>query len=219
MEEQYQEMAAQLRKPQGENGLKTGEWMNTGNNQMIHDTLRVVDPSGTDQLLEIGMGSGSFVPEILEKSAAINYTGVDYSEVMVAEAERHNAGGIARGHARFLLADANALPFPDASFNKVFSVNTIYFWGNETRVLAELKRVLMPEGKLILALRPKHQTEKYPFTKYGFKLFSKEDVSTLLVENGFSVLNCIENQEPDFELNGEVMKMENLIVVAERSQS
>jgi hypothetical protein len=57
-------------------------------------------------------------------------------------------------------------------------------------------------------------TEKYAFTKYGFNLFSKEDVVKLLSDNSFSVIDAIENLEPDFDMHGEIMKMENVIVVA-----
>ncbi len=215
-EHELQEMAAQLRKPQGENGLKTGTWMNVGNNQMIHDTLAVLNANGTDQILEIGMGSGFFVSEILEKSTGINYTGIDYSELMVEEAKKNNNDFIATHQAVFIHADAGDLPFSDARYTKIFTVNTIYFWGDEVRVLRELNRVLTPEGKLVIAFRPKRLIEHYPFTKYGFKLFAKEDVAALLTQNGFVVDEIKEHTEPDFELNGEPMEMGNVVVLAHK---
>jgi ubiquinone/menaquinone biosynthesis C-methylase UbiE len=188
--------------------------MNRGNTQMNMDTLQIVDAVANDAILEIGMGNGFFVYKIAENHSSVKYTGADFSEVMVAEAQRINAEWINKGQATFILSDAIALPFSNSSFNKIFTINTIYFWEDAVKILAELKRVLLPKGKLIIALRPKRLMQNYPFTKYGFAMFSKEEVVQLLTQNGFTVTQSIENQEPDFDLKGETIKMENLIVEA-----
>jgi ubiquinone/menaquinone biosynthesis C-methylase UbiE len=213
-EQSLQQIAAQLRRPTGQEGINTGDWMNRGNTQMNMDTLQIVDAVANDAILEIGMGNGFFVYKIAEKHSSVKYTGADFSEVMVAEAQRINAEWINKGQATFILSDAIALPFSNSSFNKIFTINTIYFWEDAVKILAELKRVLLPKGKLIIALRPKRLMQNYPFTKYGFAMFSKEEVVQLLTQNGFTVTQSLENQEPDFDLKGETIKMENLIVEA-----
>ncbi len=213
-EQQLQLRAAQLRKPQGEYGIATGEWMSKGNQHIIRDTLSILNAEADDSILEIGMGNGFFVNEILSKHPSITYTGCDYSELMIEESEKINAEWITKGQAKFTLSNVTSLPFFNNLFNKIFTINTIYFWDNEIKVLNELKRVLQPNGKLIIGFRPKHMTEKYAFTKYGFNLFSKKDVVKLLSDNGFTVTDAIENKEPDFELQGETMKMKNVIIVA-----
>lgn len=210
------QMAAQLRKPAGEEGIKTGEWMNKGNVYINEDTIAVVQPEAYDTILEAGMGNGFFVSKILAQHPSIHYIGCDFSDIMVAEAERINESWIRNGQARFVLANMTTMPFDDAVFNKVFTINTIYFWEEAVAVLSEIKRVLHPSGKFILTLRPKHLMEKYPFTQYGFKMFSKEDVCTLLQQNGFTVAEVHEKQEPDFDLNGEMIAIESLIVVAQK---
>jgi hypothetical protein len=68
--------------------------------------------------------------------------------------------------------------------------------------------------KLIIGFRPKHQTGKYPFTKYGFNQFSKTDVDKLLSDNAFSIARIFENREPDIDLNGQIINMENVVVLA-----
>lgn len=211
-EQSYQNLAAQLRQPTGEAGIKTGEWMNRGNVHINLDTLEIVNAIAGDTILEIGMGNGFFVKEILNKSSKIKYTGADFSEVMVAEAKRINEEWIKKNLANFVLADIASLPFADESFNKIFTINCIYFWEEAAKVLAELKRVLQPKGKLIITLRPKRLMKNYPFTKYGFTMFSKEEVELLLSQNGFAIVQSLEKQEPDFELNGEMIKMESLII-------
>jgi ubiquinone/menaquinone biosynthesis C-methylase UbiE len=201
-EASYRQLAAQLRQPTGEAGILTGEWMNRGNVHINIDTIKILDAKAGDQILEIGMGNGFFVHHIVEKDSSIQYTGADFSDVMIKEAERINAPWINNRQVRFVLSDVTTLPFNDNSFNKVFTINTIYFWEDAIKVLKEIKRVLQPKGRLIITLRPKWQMKNYPFTKYGFTMYSKEEVERLLNENGFTVLHANEIQEPDYELNG-----------------
>jgi len=215
-EEQLKEIASQLRRPEGENGLKTAEMMNVGNLQLNRDTLRVLSAENGENLLEVGMGNGRFVKDILVNKPLLTYTGCDFSTQMVEAAKKINADWINKNQVKFIEANVNSLPFGDNFFDKAFTVNTIYFWDDAPIALSELKRVLKPNGALILGLRPKHEMVNYPFTKYGFKMYSKEDVTDLLETNGFKLIKVFENPEPDFELHGEVMKMENLVVLANK---
>lgn len=211
-EHSYQQLAAQLRQPTGEAGIQTGFWMNRGNVHINLDTLKILNATAGDSILEIGMGNGFFVKEILQKHPSIKYTGADFSEVMIAEAKRKNKAFIDMGQANFILSDMVSMPFEDASFNKIFTINTIYFWEDAAKILTELKRVMLPKGKLFITLRPKRQMINYPFTKYGFTMFSKEEVELLLKKNRFTIVRSVEKQEPNFELNGEMVKMESLII-------
>lgn len=207
-------MAAQLRKPTGEEGIQMGEWMNRGNVLMNQQAIADLGADEGDRVMEAGMGNGLFVDLLLDSAKEIHYTGCDFSEIMVAEAERINAQWIAANKAKFVCGDLSALPFADNTFNKVYTVNTIYFWEEPNSVLTEIRRVLKPRGTLLIGMRPKRQMQHYPFTQYGFKLYSSDDVYALLANNGFDNITIAENTEPDFELNGEIVKMEHLIVKA-----
>jgi ubiquinone/menaquinone biosynthesis C-methylase UbiE len=133
---------------------------------------------------------------------------------MVKEALKKNGDWVVQGRAAFIHSDILSLPYEKETFNKIFTVNTIYFWEQPAQVLSEIKRLLQPNGLLIIALRPKRLMEHYPFTRYGFNMYSKLEVTELLAGNGFHVSNVFENQEPDFELNGEKFEMQNLVAVA-----
>jgi ubiquinone/menaquinone biosynthesis C-methylase UbiE len=208
------EVARQLRKPEGEGGIMTGKKMNEGNIHINRNTIQIVGPAENDHILEIGMGNGFFVSEIVSAHPSLKYTGIDFSELMIEEAGKINEKWVKNGQVDFILAAAENTPFTPGSFNKVFTVNTIYFWENERKVLEELIRILKPGGKLIIALRPKHQMKDYPFTKYGFTMFSMEDLDLLLTSSGLCDVRFFENEEPPFEMHGEIHKMQNLIVSA-----
>lgn len=48
---------------------------------------------------------------------------------------------------------AAALPFPDAHFTKACTVHSLYFWPSVEKGLREVRRVLAPGGRLVLAVR------------------------------------------------------------------
>lgn len=215
-EETLKEMARQLRQPHGEHATEVSERMNKGNQLMNLAAINMLHAQANDVILEIGMGNGFFVKDILSLAPAIHYIGCDFSEEMVHAAILHNREIINNHQAKFFLASADSLPFESPTFNKVITVNTLYFWENPPVVLNELKGVLKPEGQLLIAIRPREIMEQYAFTQYGFTMYSKEELCTLLSENGFKVLETLEEREPDQEINGETIPVGFLIVRAEK---
>ena len=121
-EQQLQQIAAQLRKPEGEDGIKTAEWMNKGNLCIHKDGLTVLNAETNDNILEIGMGNGFFVKEILSRDSSIKYVGCDFSELMIKEAEKINVDWISKGQAKFILSYVSSLPFNDQLFNKILTL-------------------------------------------------------------------------------------------------
>ena len=212
----FQLIAEQLRKPTGEMGMQVAEKMNVGNQLINEWTIEKLNPSPNDRILEIGMGNGGFVNGILSVDPSIIYYGCDISELMIEEASRLNKRLIDKKQAQFILTTSDHLPFEGSSFNKVFTVNTIYFWDDPSKELSEIHRVLENNGKLVISVRPKSIMLTYPFTQYGFKVFSKDDLVKLLSVNHFRIIEAMEKTEPDQEVNGNIIKVESLIVSAEK---
>ena len=213
-----QAIALQLRRPQGEYGTQIGERMNVTNRYINLHTIDALELKNGDTVLEVGPGNGFFVKDILSAGDSISYTGCDFSELMVEEATRNNLGFVDEGRAVFHLSSADKLPLEDGSFDKVFTINTVYFWEDPKKVLAEFKRVMKPAGELLIAVRPKHLMEEYPFTKYGFNLYSNEELEKMLTDNGFTVVETIEKDEPDQEISGVSVKVKTLIVKAVKNK-
>lgn len=215
-EKTLESIAGQLRQPTGAYAIQVGEKMNEGNLHINLNTIEALNLVAGDHILEIGMGNGFFVKNIFAVNNAIHYSGCDYSEIMVGEARKHNGVFITRGQAEFYLADAHKLPFDRETFDKVFSINTIYFWENIPLVLSEIWKVLKPKGQITIAVRPKSIMEHYPFVKYGFAMFTKDDLSVLLSRNNFKVRDILEKDEPEVEINGEKTQTATLLVSAEK---
>ena len=209
-------LAAQLRKPDGVTGKHIGEVMNNGNRLINESTIVALDLVDEDFVLEIGMGNGFFVKDLLQSKRPIWYVGLDYSEVMVEEAKKINVAFVESGQAEFLFGTADSLPFDDEAFSKVFTINTIYFWGNAGKELTEVKRVLRPGGKFVIAVRSKDTMQQMPFTEFGFIKYDEQELVAVLEHNGFTITDIYRQKEPAFDFNGQQFQLENIMVSCTR---
>lgn len=202
-----EELAKHLRKPDGETGKSIGLQMNTGNKHICLNSYEVLNPSEGQYILEIGMGNGFFVKDLLSMADGLMYTGVDYSPTMVAEARQINKEFVKTGIAGFKEASIDELPFPDNFFDCITTTNTLYFWPNPEENAEELMRVLKPKGKLLVAYRPKQILDQLALAEFGFTKYTIEDVESLLKNAGFDQVSTTEISEPALEFDGEKKEM------------
>lgn len=181
-------LAAQLRKPSGLKADEVGKGMNKSNARVIAAGLQLLGINQGDRILEIGPGNGQHVALLMEAADQIQYVGVDWSAAMVAAAMETNRALVSSGSVEFIEANAASLPFDDDTFSKVFSVNTIYFWGNPRQQLLEIQRVLRPEGILCLGFGDRGFMEQLAFTQTGFTLYDEAAARDLLASGDFTVL-------------------------------
>ena len=210
-EQDLRDIAAQLRKPEGESGLVMASMMNDGNAAINLHTIAVLNPQPGDTILEVGMANGYFVKNILGIAEDITYFGCDYSKDMVQLAEELNEKFVQSGRAEFVHGDIRSLPYETNSFDKVFTVNTFYFWDDHRNAVMELKRVLKPEGELILANRPKRIMDTLSVTEYGFTKLSNEAIIELFRKEGFEQVEYTEVKEPDQHAFQTAKKRESVI--------
>jgi O-antigen biosynthesis protein len=90
-----------------------------------------------------GLGYGSL---LLRAAGAVTVTGVDISPEAVGEACEYAAEGV-----RFVVGDISALALPDASFEVAVCFEAIEHVHEQARALDELRRVLTPDGLLIIS--------------------------------------------------------------------
>lgn len=209
----FRAVAAQLAKPEGEAGTKVAEHMNASNADMTRYAVDLLNCGDQDNILEIGPANGRFAEYVLSKGASVRYTGVDISETMVSTAREINKLHVESGRAVFEYVDGLHFPFADDTFDKVFTVNTLYFWKNPSLQLAEIRRVLKPNGLFCLAIASKNFMQSLPFTVYGFILYTPEEAQKLLSSHGFAPTDTvIRNHKTVSAATQEVMREEVFIV-------
>jgi ubiquinone/menaquinone biosynthesis C-methylase UbiE len=94
-------------------------------------------PSAGVHWLDIGCGTGLFTELILDTRSPATVSAIDQAETQVEYARRKPAGH----RARFQVGDAQALPFPDFSFDIVVSALAINFISNRPGAMCEMRRV------------------------------------------------------------------------------
>ena len=97
------------------------------------------------RVLDVGCGPGSITLGFADAVVPGEVVGVDFQPSQVAQAQALSA---ARGvmNARFEVADAYRLPFPDDSFDAVFAHAVLWHLREPVQALAEIRRVLRPSG-------------------------------------------------------------------------
>jgi ubiquinone/menaquinone biosynthesis C-methylase UbiE len=109
----------------------------------------------TDTVLEVGVGPGTDLRRMSARVTQGFLAGVDASAVMVRQAAQRNAAAIRAGRVHLACAAMpDPLPFADATFDLVYSINSYQFWPDAGAALAELRRVLKPGGRLAIAVQP-----------------------------------------------------------------
>jgi ubiquinone/menaquinone biosynthesis C-methylase UbiE len=126
-----------------------------GNYAVVGTTLQIVGESLCEALdvrsgarvLDVAAGNGNATLAAARRWCEV--TSTDYVSSLL---ESGRARALAEGHTiRFQEADAENLPFPDASFDAVMSTFGVMFTPNQDKAANELARVCKPGGRIGLA--------------------------------------------------------------------
>jgi len=107
--------------------------------QLAGGVLELLAAQPGERILDLGCGDGQLTQRIAAAGAAV--TGVDASADMARVAR---SAGITVDE-----ANAEALPYADASFDAVFSNAALHWVRNQDAMLAEVHRVLKPGGRFV----------------------------------------------------------------------
>lgn len=144
----------QAASPSGWFGRLLGQIWRREHGRLNAEVLDQLDICEGHEVLEIGSGPGEALAEASRRAHGGRIVGIDVSDVMVSLARRRNRGAVARGEVDVRVGDIASLALDASSFDRIFSVHSIYFWRDVDAVLARLAGALRPGGRLVLAFRP-----------------------------------------------------------------
>lgn len=188
-QEELQAIASQLKHPTGEKGIEMANMMHETNINMTCHSVQNLHIESGNTILELGHGNAGHVEFIFEQAENLKYYGLEMSELMFQEARQINRNYVSQKQAFFSLYDGTEIPFQDSFFNKIFTVNTIYFWQESEKLLSEIYRVLQPKGVFCITFAEESFMKQLPFTKYEFELYSTEKVEKLIGKTTFKIIN------------------------------
>ena len=106
--------------------------------------VEALEVSAGDRVLDVATGTGNAA--LLAAARGAEASGIDITPKLIEVAQkRAEESGLA---ADFVVGDAENLPYPDASFDRVISVFGVMFAPHQQRGADELVRVCSPGGRI-----------------------------------------------------------------------
>lgn len=169
--------------------------MEYGNAHMNAFVVSCLELTREHRILEVGFGSGWVLRKLVEENQCEYVAGVELSHTMLERARARFFEVIRQGRLELFHANVSSLPFDGGTFDRVCTVNTLYFWDDPLAGLLEISRVLRPAGRLTLGLRPAASLRALPFTRHGYRIYENEQVMDFLELAGFAQVEFRYNQD------------------------
>jgi SAM-dependent methyltransferase len=129
----------QASSPSGVVGRILGAIWRREHAQLNTEVLDELDLRAGHRVLEIGPGPGEALHGASLRTRGGKVVGIDV---------------VARGELEVRLGDGISLGLEAQTFDRIFSVHSIYFWRDVEGTLAQLASAIVPGGVLLLAFRP-----------------------------------------------------------------
>jgi ubiquinone/menaquinone biosynthesis C-methylase UbiE len=142
--------------------------------------LQIVASDEPTFVVDVGCGTALFTIDLARHFAAAEVVGVDISEPMLRIARKR-----ARGPSpAFVQGSVYALPFADRSVDVVTNSISYHWYLEPRRALGEIRRVLRPGGRLLLATVA---TRRFSAVIGSMRFLTTGELSEELSETGFTV--------------------------------
>ncbi|HEY3057693.1 MAG TPA: class I SAM-dependent methyltransferase [Chloroflexota bacterium] len=182
--------------PSGWLGSIAGRFMarNAYDDAWVVDLL---DVQATDRLIEVGFGPGVAIELLARRATQGLVAGVDPSEVMLHQALKRVSKAASTGRVDLRIGGAEKLPFADGSFDKACALHSIYFWPSVEQGARELQRVLVPGGRVAIAMRMQQERGgAFNPSRYGMTEQRLTEISHIFAANGFTEITTEQRDFP-----------------------
>lgn len=186
------------RKPEGFGGRLMITMMNCGHTPLAKWGFSHIQLKEDGEYLDIGCGGGKNISYMLARCPQGRVQGLDYSEVSVDKSRRLNRAAIQEKRCEVLQGDVMQLPYEEGQFDGITAFETIYFWPDLTQAFAQVYRTLKPGGTFLICCELSGRNEKdQKWTERieGMKVYTAEQISTLLTGAGFINIQADESRQ------------------------
>ena len=131
-----------------------GEKMQAHHRNITEKTLRLMNLRPGERVLDLGCGSG-WATRLLARIVGEGpegfgqVVGLDISDEMVRQARTASKDF---DNVMFVCGSAQQIPWEENFFDKMLSVESFYYYADQSRVLGELFRVMAPQGRMFILI-------------------------------------------------------------------
>lgn len=164
--------------------LLTALAMTAGRGPVARAIVSEAQLTAADRAADVGCGPGTAVREAARRGVPV--TGIDPSSVALRLA-RVLTRATADARITWMLGSAERLPLPDGSATVLWSISSVHHWDDQAAALTEIRRVLAPGGRALLAerlIRPGARGH----AAHGFTRVQAEDLAKALASTGFTAV-------------------------------
>ena len=178
-------IARQLGHPSGVFSGLVAAFMNRQTASINDVTIQLLEISPTDRTLDIGFGGGSAISKVTKLAPDGLVAGIEVSKAMLRRGKNRLRELISRGKVELEEGSAAKIPYENGWFDKVYTVNTMYFWPDPAAGLKEILRVMKKGATFVLTFYTEKAVEIFHGSRYGFTHYSEDQLRTLFDEAGF----------------------------------
>jgi arsenite methyltransferase len=163
-----------------------GDEMERHHLPIFEPVLPIMNVQPSDRVLDLGCGSGWATRLVAKRFHPTKIVGIDISDEMVRRATEQSKE---IANIEFLHGAAERIPLPDTSIDKIFSIESFYYWPDQMMGLKEAKRVLAPGGKIFILInlyKDNHYSLRWAGElKVPVHALSQAEYTELLTKAGF----------------------------------
>src|SRR5215831_4999379 len=163
-----------------------GDEMENHHSDITDQTLELMHIQPADRILDLGCGTGWASRRMARLAHSGDVVGLDVADEMLSRAELTSLG---IKNVRYVWGSAERIPAEDGYFQKVLSVESFYYYADQGKALDELRRVLVPGGRIFILInlyRDNHYSLRWVTElKVAVQALSEAEYIDLLLRHGF----------------------------------
>jgi len=175
----------QFKKPSGLFGRFIEKGMSKRTTVDAEWTISFLDIQPSSRVLEVGFGGGYAAELVSQKLTQGLLAGIDHSATMVDIASKRITKFLKSGRVELKQGGAENIPYPDESFDIIYSLHSIYFWKDPVECLKGFRQKLKPGGLLAITIQPKNRWRDDQVNTPGMDFFLGDQVVEMFKSAGY----------------------------------
>jgi ubiquinone/menaquinone biosynthesis C-methylase UbiE len=163
-----------------------GDEMEDHHSDITEQTLALMDLQPNDRVLDLGCGTGWASRRMAKVVTGGEVVGIDVADEMLRRAENASQG---INNVKYVWGSAEKIPAGDNHFSKVLSVESFYYYADQSKALDELRRVMAPNARLFILInlyKDNHYSLRWVSElKVAVQAKSEAEYIELLKQHGF----------------------------------